>query len=233
MELILIGFVALLASGLPFFSGFGLGTILMPVFVLFFPLSLAIAATAVVHFANNFFKFGLMALQADWLVVTKFSVPATIMAIVGAESLTLFERLPVLWQYSFATRLSRAYLWRRLSVVWLYCLSYHHVLKHRPFLLVGFLWAGRCRFFGRAIRQSRGISFKSRFVKECIRSNRSEAVHNPAQTLVLPVVVGTINAFLGTFIRKHILDKVTLPIVQMIVTIAMLSIGFGLIVGLI
>jgi len=37
-------------------SGFGLGTLLLPVFALFFPLPVAIAATALVHLANNFFK---------------------------------------------------------------------------------------------------------------------------------------------------------------------------------
>ena len=68
MELVLIGIAALLVSGLTLFSGFGLGTVLMPVFALFFPLPLAIAATAVVHFANNIFKFGLMAKLADWRV---------------------------------------------------------------------------------------------------------------------------------------------------------------------
>lgn len=76
MELILIGFAALLASGLTLLSGFGQGTALMPVFALFFPLQLAIAATAVVHFANNLFKLGLMAQQTDWSVVVKFSLPA-------------------------------------------------------------------------------------------------------------------------------------------------------------
>lgn len=60
-ELVLIGAAAVRISGLTLFSGFGLGTILMPVFALFFPLPLAISATAVVHFANNIFKFGLMA----------------------------------------------------------------------------------------------------------------------------------------------------------------------------
>lgn len=56
MELVLIGVAAFLTSGLTLFSGFGLGTILMPVFALFFPVPLAIAATAVVHFANNIFN---------------------------------------------------------------------------------------------------------------------------------------------------------------------------------
>ena len=36
MELVLIGVAPLLTSGLTMLSGFGLGTILMPVFALFF-----------------------------------------------------------------------------------------------------------------------------------------------------------------------------------------------------
>jgi hypothetical protein len=35
-------------SGLTLFSGFGLGTVLMPAFAVFFPVPTAIAATAVV-----------------------------------------------------------------------------------------------------------------------------------------------------------------------------------------
>ena len=42
MELALIGIAALLTAGLTLFSGFGLVTILMPVFALFFPVPLAI-----------------------------------------------------------------------------------------------------------------------------------------------------------------------------------------------
>lgn len=40
MELFLIGIAALLTSGLTLFSGFGLGTILMPVFALLVPVPL-------------------------------------------------------------------------------------------------------------------------------------------------------------------------------------------------
>src|SRR3990167_953016 len=116
MELILIGVAALLTSALTLFSGFGLGTILMPVFALFFPVPLAIAATAIVHFANNLFKLGLMAKQADWRGVgplwlppararlgrvgARFSMPAAVAAMVGAGLLNLFDRLPVLANYT-------------------------------------------------------------------------------------------------------------------------------------
>jgi len=57
-------------------SGFGIGTILRPLFALCFPVPLAVAATAVVHVANNLFKFGMMAAHADWRVVARFGIPA-------------------------------------------------------------------------------------------------------------------------------------------------------------
>lgn len=44
---------ALVVSGLTLFSGFGLGTLLMPAFAVFFPVEVAVAATAVVHLATN------------------------------------------------------------------------------------------------------------------------------------------------------------------------------------
>ncbi len=58
MEFVVIPVVALLASLLTFFSGFGLGTILLPVFALFFPVDIAVALTAIVHLLNNLFELG-------------------------------------------------------------------------------------------------------------------------------------------------------------------------------
>ena len=72
----LICIAAFLASTLTFFSGFGLGTLLTPVFALFFPIQTAIAATAIVHLASNLFKVGLVGRDADWTVVARFGLPA-------------------------------------------------------------------------------------------------------------------------------------------------------------
>ena len=47
---------AFVVAGLTLFSGFGLGAVLMPAFAVFFPVEVAVAATAVVHLANNIFK---------------------------------------------------------------------------------------------------------------------------------------------------------------------------------
>jgi uncharacterized membrane protein YfcA len=79
--------VAFAASGLTFFSGFGLGTLLLPAFALFFAAELAIAMTAVVHFLNGLFKLVLVGRHADWSVVGRFGVPAIIASFVGAATL--------------------------------------------------------------------------------------------------------------------------------------------------
>jgi uncharacterized membrane protein YfcA len=94
-EIILIMVVAAGASLLTFFAGFGLGTILLPVFLLFFPIDLAIAMTAVVHFLNNIFKTGLIGRHAIKDVVMRFGIPALFFAYLGARSLAYLASFPI------------------------------------------------------------------------------------------------------------------------------------------
>ena len=84
MEFLLIGLVAALASLLTFFSGFGLGTLLAPVLMAFFPVEVAIALGAVVHLLNNLFKFFLVGRKMDWSVVMRFGLPAVVGALAGS-----------------------------------------------------------------------------------------------------------------------------------------------------
>ena len=84
---IAVSLAALIAAGLTLYSGFGLGTLLLPVFALFFPAEVAVVATAMVHGANNVFKVSLLGRQADLHVVLRFGVPAIIAAIFGALAL--------------------------------------------------------------------------------------------------------------------------------------------------
>lgn len=89
MDFLIISVVALLASALTLYSGFGLGTVLLPAFALFFPIPTAVAATAVVHLLNNLFKGALLRGGADWRTVIRFGLPAVPGAIVGAWTLSL------------------------------------------------------------------------------------------------------------------------------------------------
>lgn len=92
--------VALLASALTFFSGFGLGTLLLPAFALRFPIEVAIAATAVVHLANNLFKLGLVGRAADGRALLRFALPAAAAAILGAWLLSLLGDIPPITSWS-------------------------------------------------------------------------------------------------------------------------------------
>jgi len=91
---------AFLTAGLTFFSGFGLGTVLLPVFALFFPVEVAIGLTAVVHLANNLFKLALVGKYANIGIVLRFGLPALLAAFLGAEALLRLSHLPPLanWQ---------------------------------------------------------------------------------------------------------------------------------------
>jgi len=99
MEIFLLSLTALLASLLTFFSGFGLGTLLTPVFMLFFPADLAIALTAVVHFCNNLFKLALTGKNADRKVLISFGIPAVIAAFAGSWLLVYLSEIPALFTY--------------------------------------------------------------------------------------------------------------------------------------
>src|SRR5690606_19666890 len=100
MDIIIICVAALVTSLLTFFSGFGLGTILTPVFAIFFPIDLAIALTGVVHFLNNIFKLFVVGGKADKQVVIRFGLPAFLAALIGAWILLQITALEPLWTYS-------------------------------------------------------------------------------------------------------------------------------------
>ena len=260
MELILIGVAALLTSALTLFSGFGLGTILMPVFALFFPVPLAIAATAIVHFANNLFKLGLMAKQADWRVVARFSMPAALAAMVGAGLLNLFDRLPVLANYTLGGSIFEVTVVK--AVIGLVIVVFALLELWPRFQALAFpprwlpLGGALSGFFGGlsgnqgALRSAfllkAGLS-KDAFVATGVVSavivdaarltvygTGFMADHfSKSQELVAPVMVGTVCAFIGAFVGKRVLRKITLHTVQIVVAVAMLLIGIGLLAGLV
>lgn len=99
MIYLVICVTALLASGLTFFSGFGLGTLLLPAFAVFFPVELAVAMTGIVHFANGLFKLALIGKHAQKAVVLRFGIPAMLTAFLGAWMLGALAHLPAWAEY--------------------------------------------------------------------------------------------------------------------------------------
>lgn len=100
MVYFLIAITSLIASFLTFFSGFGLGTILLPVFALYYPLPVAVALTACVHLLNNLFKLALVYKNINWKVVLRFGIPSVIAAFGGALLLEqISEKNTILYAY--------------------------------------------------------------------------------------------------------------------------------------
>ena len=104
MEYFVVSTAAFIVAALTFFTGFGLGTLLMPVFAVFFSVNVAIAATAVVHLANNIFKLILVGRNADYRIVINFAVPAAIFAALGALLLNFITEIDPIAQYNIGAR---------------------------------------------------------------------------------------------------------------------------------
>ena len=109
MDILIVSLVAFLVAIMTFFSGFGLGTILTPVFMVFFPTDLAIALTGVVHFFNNVFKLFLVGRDADRSVLLRFGVPAVIAAIAGSWLLLNIPDAQPLFSYEAFGRIFEVY----------------------------------------------------------------------------------------------------------------------------
>lgn len=97
---ILVIVISLAAAGLTLFTGFGLGTLLLPAFAVVFPVEVAVAATAVVHLANSAFKFTLVGRWADRRVVLRFAPAGIVAAFAGAWLLNILTAAAPIAAYS-------------------------------------------------------------------------------------------------------------------------------------
>ncbi len=84
---VLLAVVALGVAALTLYSGFGLGTLLLPALALFYPAHIAVGATALVHFLNNLLKLALVGKHTDKQIFWRFAIPAVPCAFLGAALL--------------------------------------------------------------------------------------------------------------------------------------------------
>lgn len=257
MDFIIVPGVACAASLLTFFSGFGLGTLLTPVFALFFPVELAIALTAIVHFLNGLFKLTLVGRYADKSVLFRFGVPAILAALLGAWILTWVSDFPPIATYELAGREYRI-LPVKLMVA---CLIFASTLvetipKLRDleisvrYLPLGGILSG---FFGglsghqgalRSAFLARAGLTKEQFIGtgtviasmiDVARMSvyfqflRSEALSDNFNLLA----VTTLAAFVGAFFGNRLLKKITMHGVQVIVSTSLFLLSVALGSGLI
>jgi hypothetical protein len=257
MDYFVICLVAFLTSILTFFSGFGLGTILMPVFALFFPIELAIALTGIVHFFNNIFKLILVGNKANKSVLIRFGIPAIIAAFLGAWLLLNVTDLPSIYTYQIGSKLFEITPVKLLISVLLIAFSVIELLpffdklqfskKQLPFggFLSGFFGGlsghqGALRtafliksglskeaFIGTAVV----ISCLVDFTRISIYSTRMLESGLYKNTPL--IISATLSAIIGAIIGHKLLKKVTLKFIQKFVAIFLILVSIALGIGLI
>jgi uncharacterized membrane protein YfcA len=259
--MVLICLVAFLASMLTLFSGFGLGTLLTPVFALFFPIEIAVAATALVHLANNVFKLALVYKDTDWRVVLRFGVPAAASAFLGAAALVYLAALPPLASYRvggdthFVT-LIKVVVGVLIALFALVDLSPRAQTISVPTRYIP--WGGALSGFFGGLSGNQG-AFRSAFlikagltkdgfvatgvvcavVVDCVRLAVYGASQLAAHYRALPpdatvlVVAASLSAFAGAAVGARLLEALTLRAVQLVVAAMMIGVGLALGTGLI
>jgi len=257
LEYFVISIAAIITSGLTLFSGFGLGTLLMPVFAIFFPVEVAIALTAIVHFLNNLFKLILVGKFTDKGVALRFGLPAIIFAFIGAKALLLLSGLEPLTSYQL---FEKSFVISPVKVVIALLLVVFSIVEltsglakvsiDRKYLPLG---GGLSGFFG-GLSGNQG-AFRSPFLLKSGLSKESYIAtgvviaclvdftrlsvygthfSTAGGTENMPLLVtATISAFLGAFIGSRFMKKVTMRSLQLLVAVMLLGIAVGLGIGLI
>jgi uncharacterized membrane protein YfcA len=257
MDSIVIGLVALGASLLTFFSGFGLGTLLTPVMAIFFPIEVAIALTAVVHLLNNLFKLALVGKYADKKVVIQFGLPALIAAALGAWLLAKLTHLEPITQYQL---LGKVFTITTVKLVIGLLLCFFALIELVPrlrdmqfskeYLPLGGVLSG---FFG-GLSGNQGALRSAFLVRTGLSKEVFVATGTSIATLIdfsrlgiyttrlgaiswqehsSTLIVATICAFIGAWLGSKLLKKVTLDFVQKVVAVMLFGIAVGLIAGVI
>jgi uncharacterized protein len=115
MDFLVISLVSACVAALTLVSGFGLGTLLLPAFAVFFPIEIAIAATGIVHLVNNLFRVAIVGKWADRRVVVRFGIPAILAAFVGASLMTYMADVQPLHVYEIG-RVKAEMTWLKLVI---------------------------------------------------------------------------------------------------------------------
>ena len=257
MEYILIPIVALLASALTFFSGFGLGTLLLPAFALFFPVDVAIALTAIVHFLNNTFKLILVKNYINWKIAIQFGLPALLFSFLGAFLLDKITNATILTEYSLNDKVFQVTLMKIIVAFLLIFFALFELipkLKNLQFpekyLPIGGILSG---FFGglsghqgalrSAFLTKVGLS-KEAFIATgviiaCMIDVSRMSVYFTNISKVKDslnfnlIFTATLAAFVGVYSGNKLVKKITINTIQKIVAIMIIVFAIGLGLGII
>jgi len=85
MEIPLILFLVIIASGIGTMTGFGTSTIMVPIMLLFYPVPQTLFFVGIIHFFGNVWKLLLFRKGVQWRLILSFGIPGIVATYIGAS----------------------------------------------------------------------------------------------------------------------------------------------------
>lgn len=85
MEIIYIGMLTIVASGIGTLTGFGTSTIMVPVLLLYLPLPQTLLLVGIIHWFGDIWKILLFRQGINWRLILNFGIPGIVAAFIGAR----------------------------------------------------------------------------------------------------------------------------------------------------
>ncbi|MFM7595203.1 MAG: TSUP family transporter [Flavobacteriales bacterium] len=248
----IIPLVAFLASILTFFSGFGLGTLLLAAMVWYYPPELAIALTGFVHLINSALKSALNR-SINWKIVLIFGIPSFLAAIIGSILLSMLSNNSMMLYDLSETDITRPVSLLAL-LIGFFMISFSILelsLKGKSLSLPLWLGGAISGFMGglsghqgalRSVFLLNRVGEASAFVSTAafiglmtdLSRNSMYLVRLNWDTVDLTQLVFTvIAAAAGVVIGTRLLKKISFGFIQTLVSIGVFMLGSAIITGLI
>ena len=257
MEFVIICITAFGASLLTFFSGFGLGTILTPVMIIFFPPHEAIALTGIVHLLNNVFKLVLVGKQTNKQVAGRFGIPAIIGSFIGAYSLVFLSQNLFHFEYQWMGKTMEVTFIKLLVATMMILFALFEIIPwlkslefSNKYISIGGFISG---FFG-GLSGNQG-ALRSAFL---LRYGLSKEVYIATGVVIACMIdvtrlsiyfsanasynywqndkllaLAALSAFAGAYLGNKLLKKVTLSFIQTLASIMIITLALLLAIGVI
>lgn len=233
-------FAAFVTAAFTLISGFGLGTLLTPIFLIFYDVKIAILIVAVVHLMNNLLKLSLFSRHVSLEILRRFGVLTLVGAFMGAFAQGTMD--------SSGVKILLGFVLIFLGAKELLGFGERLRIPRKIDFLGGFFSGLLGGFVGNqgAIRSAYLLNYditKEVFVATAaliasvvditripiyMYHNKEDLVSN-AWLILLTVA----SAFVGTLAGKQLIKRVSLKAFKLYVSSAVLSIGFLLALGVI
>lgn len=225
-------------------------------FCTFFPVPVAIAITAIVHFLNNFFEMAFLYRHVDVKIALSFGIPAAASAYGGAKLLGFFSGVNPLGSYTLFGIRAEITVVKLLVAFLILVFAAFEVVPHlrnisfdKRYVPLGGIVSGffgglsghqgapRAAFLIRAGLQKE--SYVATGVAAAILIDMSRIsvysghfiIAGPGGHLIL-LIIASAAAFVGTAIGSRVIGRVTFGFVRIIISVLLVLVAAGLGSGL-